>query len=277
MIRGSLLFAVLAGATGCLAYNDQCQPLVDNPSERVAFIASGTELYLDRPNTRHGNNALGQQAADALVWVFANSDRPADFGVVNGGGLRAEGLCVTRNIIGAGPLSNGVLHEIMLFGNLAQAVDLSEAQVYAMFEHSVERLFPDSEVIASPAGSFLQVSDAVELHVDCALPAGSRITSLKIGGETLTTPGRPIEQKAFRVATSDYILKGSDGYTMLDGVRDDASRNLSTAQRFAGIDSNITAAYLKQSAFNSTVGEGFKVDASRITFANCAVPARPSN
>ena len=90
MIRWSLLFAALAGATGCLAYNDQCQPLVDNPSERVAFIASGTELYLDRPNTRHGNNALGQQAADALVWVFANSDRPADFGVVNGGGLSFE-------------------------------------------------------------------------------------------------------------------------------------------------------------------------------------------
>jgi len=273
----ALLVAIVISTSGCIAYNDQCQPLVDNPSDRVAFIASGTELFLDRPNTRHGNNALGQQAADSLVWVFSNTDKPADFGVVNGGGLRAEGLCVTRNIIGAGPLTNGVLHEIMLFGNLAQAVDLSEDQVYAMFEHSVERLYSDTETIASPAGSFLQVSNEVELSVDCSLPAGSRITSLKIKGETLTTPGRPIAQKAFRIATSDYILKGSDGYTMLDGVRDDASRSLSTAQRFAGIDSNITAAYLKQSAFNSDVGGGFKVDASRITFTHCAIPARPSN
>lgn len=273
----ALVTAIALSCSGCLAYNDQCQPLVDNPSERVAFVASGTELFLDKPNTRHGNNALGQQAADAMVWVFANSDKPADFGVVNGGGLRAEGLCVTRNIIGAGPLTNGVLHEIMLFGNLAQAVDLSEDQVFTMFEHSVERLYPDSQAIAAPAGSFLQVSDSVELHVDCALDAGSRVTSLKIGGATLNRPGRPITQQAFRVATSDYILKGSDGYTMLEGVRDDASRNPSTAQRFAGIDSNIAAAFLKQSPFNAAVEEGFKVDASRITFANCAVPARPSN
>src|SRR5215218_3053608 len=109
MVKTSLVIAVLALTTSCVAYNDQCQPLVENPNERVAFIARGTELFLDRPNARHANNAIGQQASDAFAWVFSETDKPADFGVVNGGSIRAEGLCITRNIVGSGPLSNGVL------------------------------------------------------------------------------------------------------------------------------------------------------------------------
>jgi len=48
-------------------------------------------------------------------------------------------------------------------------------------------------------------------------------------------------------------------------------------QRFGGIDSNITAAYLKQSGFNATVEDGLKSDPARIVFTNCSVPTRPSN
>lgn len=264
--------------SGCVAYNDQCQPLVDNPSERVAFIASGTELFLDRPNARHGNNALGQQAADAFAWVFKDTDRAVDFAVVNGGSLRAEGLCITRNIVGAGPLSNGVLHEIMLFENSVQAVDLTEKEVVDMFEHSAERLFAQPAAIASPAGSFLQVSKEIEMTIDCAQPPLSRVTALRVNGVTLTKPGSTsIDARRFRVASSSFIIAGGDGYTMLAGKGDDASRNLRNAQRFGGIDSNIVAAYLKQSEFNQSVDQGFRVEAGRITFMNCSVPTRPSN
>src|SRR5689334_16791458 len=149
MMRHVLLIASFVFGAGCVAYNDQCQPLVDNPNERVAFIAKGTELFLDRPNARHANNAVGQQAADGFVWVFSETDRPADFGVVNGGSLRAEGLCITRNIVASGPLSNGVLHEILLFENSVQSIDMSEQEVIAMFEHSVERLFTTPAAIIS--------------------------------------------------------------------------------------------------------------------------------
>ena len=40
-----IVICLLAAAPGCVAYNDQCQPLVENPNERVAFIAKGTELW----------------------------------------------------------------------------------------------------------------------------------------------------------------------------------------------------------------------------------------
>lgn len=276
-MRLLLLFIGLVLSSGCVAYNDQCQPLVENPQERVAFIAKGTEIFLDRPNARHGNNAIAQQAADALVWVFSETDRPADFAVINGGSIRAEGLCVTRNILPEGPLSNGVLHEILLFENPVQAVDLSEQEVVSMFEHSVERLYETPGLIASPAGAFLHVSKEVSMTVDCSRPQLDRIVSISLGGQPLQRPGRPIQQKKFRMGASSFIISGGDGYTTLAGKGTDPSRNPSSAQRAGGIDSSITAAYLRQSPFNSTVEEGIKVDNARITLLNCSVPTRPSN
>lgn len=278
MLRQAFFASIaLAAASGCVAYNDQCAPLVENPGERVAFIARGTELFLDRPNARHANNALGQQAADGFAWVFSETDRPVDFAVVNGGSLRAEGLCITRNIVPSGPLTNGVLHEILLFENSVQAVDLSEQEVVQMFEHSVERLFTAPSAIVSPAGSFLQVSKEVRLTVDCSRPALDRITALSIGGQAITKPGRTIDQRKLRVATSSFIIAGGDGYTMFEGKGTDPTRNPANAQRFGGIDSNIVAAYLKQSEFNATVEAGFRVEPARLTLMNCSVPTRPSN
>ena len=276
-MRNVILTAALALTSGCVAYNDQCQPLVDNPTERVAFIAKGTELFLDRANARHGNNAIGQQASDGFVWVFSETDKPADFGVVNGGSIRAEGLCTTRNILGAGPLSNGVLHEIMLFENPVQAIDVSEQEVIAMFEHSAERLFATPAPIVSPAGSFLQVSKDVAMTIDCSRPALDRVVSLSIGGTPIVKPGRLIDQRKLRLATSSFIVAGGDGYTMFTGKGTDPTRNPANAQRFGGIDSNIAAAYLKQSPFNVTVEAGFKVEPSRVVLMNCSVPTRPSN
>lgn len=276
-MRALSIALVVALSQGCVAYNDQCQPLVDNPNERVAFIAKGTELWLDRPNARHGNNAIGQAAADAFAWVFSETDKPVDFAVVNGGSIRAEGLCITRNIVREGPLSNGVLHEIMLFENPVQAVDLSEKEVVDMFEHSVERLFTAPAPIVSPAGSFLHVSKEVTMTVDCSRAPLDRVTALAINGMSLQKPGRPIDQKKFRLATSSFIIAGGDGYTMLAGKGTDPSRNPANAQRAGGIDSNIAAAFLKQSSFNQTVEAGLKVEPGRVVFMNCSVPTRPSN
>lgn len=274
MIRTTVMVALLS-LISCAQYNDQCQPLVENPQDRVAFIKS--EIYLDRPNARHANNAIGQQAADAFVWVFAQTDRAADFGVVNGGSIRAEGLCITRNIVSSGPLSNGVLHEIMLFENTVQAVDLSEAEVISMFEHSVERLFATPTPIVSPSGQFLQVSSNVKLNVDCSRAPGDRVTALSINGVTLTKPGRMVNEKRFRMASSSFVIAGGDGYSMLTNTGTDPARNLANAQRFGGVDSNIAAGYLVQAGANDSVDQGIAVDTSRITFTGCSVPSRPSN
>jgi 2',3'-cyclic-nucleotide 2'-phosphodiesterase (5'-nucleotidase family) len=258
-------------ASGCVAYNEQCQALVENPTEQVAKLSA--EIWLDRPNARHAPNALGQAVADAFVDVFATSSKPADFGVVNGGSLRAEGICgATRNILPVAPgLTNGVLHEILLFENQVSAVDLTEDEVTAMMEHSVERLFQAPAAIVSPAGSFLQLSKEVELKIDCGQAALSRITSLKIKGEVVQKPGRVT--KRYRVALSAFLLGGGDGYTMLAGPGKDPDRSPAQAQKFGGIDSNIAADYLKR----TKITDPLKVDPLRIEMLNCSKSVRPAN
>lgn len=268
------LMALLAG--GCVAYNDQCQPLVDNPTERVAFVAKGTEVWLDRPNARHAENVIGQVATDAFVWVFKDSDAPVNLAVMNGGAIRAEGLCVTRNILKEGPLTNGVLHEVLLFENPVTAVDLSEQELVDLFEHSAERLVIFGSAISSPAGSFLQVSGEVAMEIDCSKAAGSRVVSLQISGQAVHRPARAFPAVKYRAALPSFVLGGGDGYAMLAGKGSDPARNPKQAQRFGGIDSNITAAYLKQSPFNQVVEQGIRVQ-PRVKLTNCAVPVRPSN
>lgn len=276
-MRALVLSVVVAGLASCVAYNEQCTPLVDDPNERVSFVAKGTEIWLDRPNARHTNNAIGQQAADAFVWVFSTTDRPVDFAVVNGGSIRADGLCVTHNIVREGPLSNGLLHDIMLFENLVNAVDLSEQEVLDMFEHSAAPLFASPAPITLPSGSFLQVSSDVALEIDCSRPANDRVVSLRIKGQPVAKPARPFPTVKYRVAMSSFVLGGGDGYSMLAGKGADPARNALQAQRFGGIDSNITTAYLKQSPYNTAVESGFRVDANRIKLTNCSVPGRPAN
>lgn len=268
---------ILVWLTGCVAYNEQCQALVENPNEKVAILAK--ELWLDRPNTRHAPNALGQAEADSFVDVFApppGTDGGVDFAVVNGGALRAEGLCgTTRNIlpVTAIGLTNGVLHEILLFENLVDAVNLTEPEVIAVFEHSAERLFPAPTPIASPAGSFLQVSKEVELVIDCSKPPLSRVTSLKIGGKVVTKPGSV--NTIFRIALVSFLL-GGDGYTMLAGIGQDPTRFPAQAQRFGGVDSNITADYLRRTYLKEP---GLQLDpaAPRVVLQNCTQAVRPAN
>jgi 2',3'-cyclic-nucleotide 2'-phosphodiesterase (5'-nucleotidase family) len=271
-----LAAAALAGSAGCIAYNEQCQGLVDNPDEVVGYIAA--PVFLDKPNARHDNNAIGQMEADAFVDAFSDSSRKPDFGVVNGGGIRAEGLCVTRNILPVGPLKKGVIHEILLFENLVKAVDLTEPEVVLMMEHSVERLSPVGTPIVSPAGQFLQVSSAVQMQVDCSKPVGQRVTSLKIGNNTLAHPGDPA--KKYRVALTAFLL-GGDGYSMLVAPAADPSREPAQAQRLGGTDGNLTADYMKRT-YNKDQASGLKKDPNRVSFTGsdggvtCAVPPAPA-
>ncbi|HEY0094775.1 MAG TPA: 5'-nucleotidase C-terminal domain-containing protein, partial [Archangium sp.] len=148
-LTAALLAVALAPGLGCLQYNDPCQPLVDDPESTVGYLAE--DVFLDRPYARHDNNALGQLAADAFRHAEDGSKAPAELGVINGGSLRAEGLCVTRTVIPRGPLKNGLLHEVLLFENAVVTVNLTEQQLVAMFEHAAAGLYPEGQPILFPS------------------------------------------------------------------------------------------------------------------------------
>jgi 2',3'-cyclic-nucleotide 2'-phosphodiesterase (5'-nucleotidase family) len=271
-LLAALAAAALMPGLGCLAYNDPCQPLVDDPNEVLGYLAE--DVYVDRPFARHDNNALGQLAADAYQHVEDDSPARAVLGIVNGGSIRAEGLCVTRTMLPRGPLTDGVLHEVLLFENQVVTLNLTEKELVDMFEHSVGTLLPVGQPIISPSGAFLHVSESTTLRVDCEYPRGQRVREVTVNGAPVPLPPRTDNVARYRVAMTSFLLEGGDGYGPIFGnAGNDPARNPVRSQKLGGVDSNIAGAYMK--ATYPTDARPLK-EAGRIVFENCAKPARPS-
>ncbi len=270
MLR-SLLIALLAPVLGCVAYNDPCQPLVDNPDAIIGYL--GEDVLLERPYARNDNNAFGQLAADALRHAEDDSTAPAELGLINGGAIRAEGLCVTRSSVRKGPMKEGLLYEIFLFQNQVVTVDLTEQQLVGMMEHSAEGLSATGQAISTPPGAFLHLSEGSTLRVDCERPRGQRVLELTVNGRRVTLPARTDPAIRYRVALSSFILDGGDGYgAILGNAGKDASRNPVTSRKNGGSDVNITAAYMR--ATYPSEAKPLR-EAPRVVFQNCALPPRP--
>jgi 5'-nucleotidase / UDP-sugar diphosphatase len=267
----AVLAAVLAPGLGCLAYNDPCQPLVPEPDSVLGFL--GEDVYLDKPFARHANNALGQLAADSYQHAEDDSQAPAQLGIVNGGSIRAEGLCITRTMLPKGPLTNGVLHEVLLFENQVVTVNLTEKELVDMFERSVSTLVLAGQPITSPSGGFLHVSGSTSLRVDCEYPVGQRVRELKIGSATVPLPPRTDPSQQYRVAMPSFLINGGDGYGAIFGnAGKDPARNPAQSRKLGGVDSNIAAGYMRTSYASEAVPLR---EAQRILFENCAQPTRP--
>lgn len=271
-LLAALVAAALMPGLGCLAYNDPCQPLVDDPNKEIGYL--GEDVYLDRPYARHDNNALGQLAADAYQHVEDDSAAKAVLGIVNGGSIRAEGLCITRTMLPKGQLTDGVLHEVLLFENQVVTVNLTEKELVDMFEHSVSTLLTAGQPISSPSGAFLHVSDSTTLRVDCEYPRGQRVRELTVNGTPVPLPPRTDEVARYRVGMPSFLLEGGDGYgTIFKNAGSDPARNPLRSQKFGGVDSNIVSAYMK--ATYATEARPLR-EAGRIVFENCAKPTRPT-
>ncbi len=272
-LKAALLAVALAPGLGCLQFNDPCQPLVEDPDSIVGYLAD--DVFLDKPFARHDNHAIGQLAADALRHAEDGSKAPAELGVVNGGALRAEGLCVTRTVIRKGPLKNGLLHEVLLFENSVVTVDLTEQQLVAMLERSVEALSQEGQPIVSPSGAFLHVSAGTTLRVDCSRPRGQRLVELKVNERVVPLPARTDSAIRYRVAMADFLLDGGDGYgSIFKDAATDLSRNPVKARVEAGkaTDTNLTEAWMR--ARHGTEAQALREE-GRVVFVNCARPGRP--
>jgi len=269
-----LLAAVLATALvpgpGCLSYNDPCQPLVPDPDAVLGIL--GEDVYLDRPHTRHDNNALGQMAADAYQHAEDDSAERAELGIINGGAIRAEGLCITRSSLPRGPLTDGVLHEVILFENRLVTVNITEQQLLDMMERSVESLTQEGQPIVTTFGGFLHVSESTTVRVDCSRLRGQRVVEMTVGSRVVQRPARA--DVFYRLAAPDFLLGGGDGYGPIFGTASkDPSRNPVQSRKLGGVDSNIAAAYMKSTY--STEARPLK-ESTRLVFENCALPPRPS-
>ncbi len=242
MIVGTAAFAL----GGCLSWNEPCQGLVDRAGDEIGYLSA--DVFLDKPNARHANHAIGRIAAEAFIDAFRDSDKPAELGILNGGAIRAEGgvegpdgQCITRNRLEAGKVTRGELHQILFFDNVIYATDLTEQELFEVMELSVSGLSPQGAPITSPSGRFLHLAGG-RLTVNCGLPTGARVESFEIAGVPLSRTGT----RTFRVAMPEFLLRGGDGYQALLTASQDPSRDLRQAQVEGGIDNRIVAAWMQR-------------------------------
>jgi 2',3'-cyclic-nucleotide 2'-phosphodiesterase (5'-nucleotidase family) len=221
MARLLSLAAVLALAPGCLAYNEECSRYMTDPDGVTGWL--GGDVSITKVDVRTADNSVGQLVAEAYYAAFddkKDSLRP-DVGVVNGGGIRADGVCQTRTSLPQGAVKRKVLRDVLPFDNTVLAVTLTHHQLKNVLEHAVA-----SYSTTNPPGSFLQVY-GLEYGADCNLSAekldangqrveeGHRITSLQIkkrDGSSVAVADPPSDTETVRVGLDSFVAGGGDGF-----------------------------------------------------------------
>jgi 5'-nucleotidase/UDP-sugar diphosphatase len=135
--------------------------------------------------------AFGNLVADAM-----RASTRTDVALISGGSLRgnrtyAEGTALTR----------GDLLREMPFGNVVVVVELTGRELHRVLEHGVSRA-------DQRAGRFLQVS-GVRFELWRGEPLGRRVREVLVGGSPLEPDRR------YRVATTEFMAAGGDGFAML--------------------------------------------------------------
>lgn len=182
------------------------------PSPRIAPIAARVDAQLEgilsqplarldaRLDSRTGvvrtrEAAIGDVVADALRGYFS-----AEAALMNGGGLRGD-----REYPAGTTLTRRDLIAEMPFGNAVEELEVTGAVLRAALEYGVS-------AVEDAAGRFPQVS-GIAFTFDPKAPSGQRIRDVAVGGAPLD-PAR-----LYRLATTDYLAAGGDGYAMLRSAR----------------------------------------------------------
>ena len=140
---------------------------------------SDVELVKDRPE-----GTLCNFAADAIV-AYGNKthDKPIDFCILNYGGLRLPS-------IQKGNITLGKIYELMPFDNMVEVVEIDGASCKQLLD-----------IIAKSGGWPV---------------SGVRFKIINSKAEEIFIKGQPFDlNKTYTLITSDYLVNGGDGLTML--------------------------------------------------------------
>jgi 5'-nucleotidase/UDP-sugar diphosphatase len=156
----------------------------------VPLATTAVELDSRNATVRTREAAIGNLIADAM-----RISSKADVAITNGGGIRSgrvysPGTKITRR---------DVLAELP-FSNRVVTLESTGADIKGAIENGLSQL-------PNAGGRFPQVS-GMTIEADISRPPGSRVTSIRVGGEPLD------EKRTYTVATNDFMSRGGDGYTM---------------------------------------------------------------
>jgi 5'-nucleotidase len=145
------------------------------------------------------NSGCGTAACDLGTLVAEALRRHAgtEIGWMNGGGMRAG--------LPAGEVTMGDLLSTLPFGNTLARVTLRGHAVKAALENGVSRL-------PGRAGRYPQVA-GLRFRVNPLRPAGERVSDIEV--EVAAGEWRALEaERAYRIATNNFLRRGGDGYAM---------------------------------------------------------------
>jgi 5'-nucleotidase/UDP-sugar diphosphatase len=161
----------------------------------VPLATLSTPMDSRTTTVRGEEAALGNLVADALSGHFG-----ADMALINGGGLRGN-----RQYQPGQPFTRRDLLSEMPFGNTVMLIEVSGAQLLGVLEYTLSS-------VETKSGRFPQVS-GLAITYDPARPAGKRIIKVMAGGKPLDP------KRLYRLATTDYLAGGGDGYGALKAGR----------------------------------------------------------
>jgi 5'-nucleotidase len=181
---------------------------------KVGTVAQQTPIGGTVPVQRSGEHAFGNWSADVIRAKYGT-----DFALVNGGGIRDTFPSTNYKVAdaslrrpGASASSSvfdvtlGDVYTVQPFGNTFSTIEVTGTTLWAALENGVSNYPAD--------GRWPHVS-GLKFTVDVTKPAGSRIVSVT------DSSGKAIakDSKVFSLATTDFIAKGGDGYSMFDVLK----------------------------------------------------------
>jgi 2',3'-cyclic-nucleotide 2'-phosphodiesterase (5'-nucleotidase family) len=160
-------------------------------NQAIATIDGDLDSRHDDVRTRE--TSMGDVVTDALLARSKADVALVDGGSISGDALYKSGTRLTRR---------DVLKELPL-GNVLVIVELSGKNLAAALENGVSKLEEKDDRFPQVAG--------LSFTYDPQRPAGQRIVEIKVGGQELDP------NTTYRIATTDFLLQGGDGYDVFKG------------------------------------------------------------
>uniref|UniRef100_UPI003742655E 5'-nucleotidase C-terminal domain-containing protein n=1 Tax=Staphylococcus agnetis TaxID=985762 RepID=UPI003742655E len=179
------------------------------PNNKIEFVG-------ERDHVRRHETNLGNAIADAMeAYSKDHFSQPADFAVTNSGGIRAS--------INKGEVTLNHIITVLPFGNTISQIKVKGSDVLSAFEHSLsaptENVNGTTQLSAN--GGLLQISKSIRVYYDMAQPAGKRIKAIHVLNKQTGKFEVLDLNRTYRIATNDFTASGGDGYTMLNGPREE--------------------------------------------------------
>jgi 5'-nucleotidase len=194
-----LLDSLVPEAPEVLAVVEQMNGEVE-PLTRMIVGRSDVDLVGDEDICRHYESNLGDLICDAMLWDTKHSGIQVT--LFNGGGIRSG--------IRRGDITMANVLEVLPFGDTLATLELRGIDLRETLEFGVSRAEnPQNE----GTGRFLQVA-GLKYTWNPSEPPGSRIVEVLVQNEDGTYS--PLEDDTlYKIATSDYLRSGHDGYDIL--------------------------------------------------------------